>query len=77
MASFDYAVDKSVEKEDKALGFIAEDIMNTKVGQEFIFDSESGATFNPVSYTTALYGAVQELMLKVEQLESQLASKGA
>lgn len=75
LATFDYATSKDIQKQDKAVGFIAEDIKDSKIGNLFVFDVEEGAMFNPVSYCSILAGAIQELMLKVETLESQLASQ--
>lgn len=71
LASFDYK-GKFAHGENHSLGFIAEDIQDTKIGKEFIFDSDKGAMFNPTSYTSIVAGAVKELTNEVEILKSTI-----
>jgi hypothetical protein len=71
LASFDYK-GRFKHGENHSLGFIAEDIQDTKIGKEFIFDSDKGAMFNPTSYTSIVVGAAKELITEIEVLKNTI-----
>lgn len=47
---------------NKQIGFIAQDIIDTKVGKEFVYPAvgEGGMSFSPAGYTTVVAKALQE-----------------
>ena len=57
------------------IGFIANDIADTKVGQTFIYDygKNDGYMFSPTGYTTVVAKALQEEIKKREELEDRVA----
>lgn len=57
------------------IGFIANDIADTKVGQTFIYDygEEDGYMYSPTGYTTVVAKALQEEIKKREELENKCA----
>lgn len=56
------------------IGFIANDIADTKVGRTFIYDygEEDGYMFSPTGYTTVVAKALQEEIKKREALEERV-----
>lgn len=65
---------------DEQLGFIANDIIDTEVGQTFLYDygtnGESEIMFSPIGYTTVIARALQEEIMvrenKISELESRI-----
>ena len=90
LASFEYVEDKPIENvsldekiENKQIGFIANDIYDTKVGKTFTYNLEGGLMYSPAGYTSVLVGAlkeeirlrdnqIEELVKRIEILESKL-----
>lgn len=58
------------------LGFIAQDIMNTKLSKYILTDNmnqkDDLIAFNNYSYTSAIAIALQQAILKIERLEKQI-----
>lgn len=77
-----YSYDYKNETPDRSLhniGFIAQDIANTPVGDEFVFEGEDGIyQYNMQGYVGVLAVALQNALKKIDMLEekvSQLESK--
>lgn len=77
-----YSYDYKSETPDRSLhniGFIAQDIANTQVGDEFVFEGEDGVyQYNMQGYVGVLAVALQNALKKIDMLEekvSQLESK--
>ena len=71
-----YTYDYKSETPDPSLhnvGFIAQDIANTPVGDEFVFKGEDGIyQYNMQGYVGVLAVALQEAMNKIELLEKRI-----
>lgn len=72
IATFNYK-NFSEEENNRQIGFIANDIKNTKVGEMFIYDyGEEGLKFSVSGYTTIIAAALKEEVLKREELENKI-----
>lgn len=67
-ASFNYIDDKNKAVQ---LGFIAQDLVNSKVGELILNknDKDELLSYNPSSYTTSIAMALQEALIKIDELE--------
>ncbi|CZR95566.1 hypothetical protein CDFC105_70051 [Clostridioides difficile] len=72
IATFNYK-NFSKEENNQQIGFIANDIKNTKVGEMFIYDyGDEGLKFSVSGYTTVVATALKEEVLKREELENKI-----
>jgi hypothetical protein len=80
-ALYNYNLKETLEQDDHQLGFIANDIIDTEVGQTFLYDygkdGESDIRFSTNGYITAVARALQEEVRtkdeKIASLEARLA----
>ena len=60
---------------DRQIGFIANDIIDTEVGQTFLYnfgtEEETDIMFSPTGYTTVVARALQEEIKRREELEAK------
>lgn len=66
---------KSDEKKDEKLGFIAQDIVDTKVGEKVIVcnrDSDDTLGYDSGNFEAVIAGALQVAIKKIEQLEARI-----
>jgi len=80
-ATFDYKIMREEEgrlKSDSQVGFIANDIINSQVGQTFLYDfgteEESDIMYSPSGYTTVVAKALQEEIQVREKLEEEVSN---
>ena len=63
---------------DRQIGFIANDIIDTEVGQTFLYnfgtEEETDIMYSPTGYTTVVAKALQEEINKREELEEEVSS---
>ncbi|MDI3074582.1 tail fiber domain-containing protein [Clostridioides difficile] len=72
IATFNYK-NFSEEENNQQVGFIANDIKNTKIGKMFIYDyGDEGLKFSVSGYTTVVVAALKEEVLKREELENKI-----
>lgn len=61
---------------DRQIGFIANDIINSEVGQTFLYNfgtkEETNIMYSPTGYTTVVAKALQEEIRKREELEAKV-----
>lgn len=74
LAEFNYKLNSNKEEEKvDSIGFIAQDIQNTKVGNKLITSDTSGVlSYDSATYTGILAGALQKAIEKIEELELKI-----
>ncbi|HBH3652754.1 TPA: tail fiber domain-containing protein [Clostridioides difficile] len=72
IATFNYK-NFSGEENNQQIGFIANDIKDTKIGEMFIYNyGDEGLKFSVSGYTTVVVAALKEEVLKREELENKV-----
>lgn len=73
LAEYDYdRQDGTYRVEDHQIGFIAQDIINTEIGEKFCYELEEGLGFSATGYTSIIAKALQEAIQKIESLEKEI-----
>lgn len=73
LAEYDYdRQDSTYRVEDHQIGFIAQDIINTEIGEKFCYELEEGLGFSATGYTSIIAKALQEAIQKIESLEKEI-----